>query len=142
MKLPLRDYADVITALKGPGERPGANEKRVAARMTVSAKINIHLIEDKRVARSFSALTRDISLTGCGVLQSVALSANQNVVVALPRTHAPLYVIATVMHCRPLADGLLAVGLEFVELASKETTELLLNDGTRETARIRESVLR
>ena len=50
--------------------------------------------------------------------------------------------LCTVMHCRPLADGLLAVGLEFAEMASKETVELLLKDNTAEHARIRESVLR
>ena len=141
MKLALRDFADVIDALKGPGENTSASEKRRAARMTVNAKVNVHLLDNNKVAKTFSALTRDISLTGVGLLQSVALSSNQNVILALPRSKGPLFVICIVMHCRPLADGLLAVGLEFAEMASPETTALLNNDGTRETARIRESVL-
>jgi c-di-GMP-binding flagellar brake protein YcgR len=143
MKLALRDFADVITALKGPGQKSGAgSEKRGAARMSVTAKINIHLLDNQRVARSFSVLTRDISITGMGVLQSIALSSNQNVIVELPRPQSPLFVICVVMHCRPLADGLLAVGLEYTEMASKETCDLLVNNDSEQHARIRESVLR
>src|SRR5262245_42327725 len=127
MQLPLRDFADVITALKGPVDTSGASEKRRAARMTVTAKLNIHIAINGQLGKTFSALTRDISLTGMGLLQAVALQANQHIIVALPRAHGPLFVVAIVMHCRPLADGLLAVGLEFVELASKETVEMLTN---------------
>lgn len=142
MKLALRDFADVIQALKGPAENLSASEKRRAARMTVNAKVNVHLLDNNKLAKSFSALTRDISLTGVGLLQAVALSSTQNVVLALPRKNGPLFVICTVMHCRPLADGVLAVGLDFAEMASKETSDLLTDGGTREHARIRESVLR
>ena len=142
MQLPLRDFADVITALKGPGENSGASEKRRAARMTVTAKINVFLLANGGIGKSFSALTRDISLTGMGLLQAIALSPKQSVIVALPRASGPLFVVSTALHCRPLADGLLAVGLEFTELASKETVQMLLSDGSREHARIQESVLR
>jgi c-di-GMP-binding flagellar brake protein YcgR len=143
MQLPLREFADVITALKGPGDRAGPSEKRRAARMTVTARVTLHLVDNNRVVRSFSAITRDISITGMGLLQSVALSMNQNVVLALPRPHSPpLFVVSTVVACRPLADGLVTVGLEFAEMASKETVDILMDDGSREKARIQESVLR
>jgi c-di-GMP-binding flagellar brake protein YcgR len=143
MQLPLRDFADVIAALKGPGgEKSGAGEKRRAARMTVTAKFNIHIVVNGVLGKSFSALTRDISLTGMGVLQAIALQQNQSIVVALPRSAEPLYVVSTVMHCRPLADGLLAVGLEFAEMASKETVTMLQTEGSRQAARIADSVLR
>ena len=141
MKLPLRDFADVIAALKGPAENLSASEKRRSARMTVFAKLNVFLVDDKNV-RTFSALTRDISLTGVGLLQSTALSAGQLVILALPRAQSPLFVVSTAMHCRPLADGLLAVGMEYVEMASKETCEMLLNNGQREHARIAEAMRR
>ena len=143
MQLPLRDFADVISALKGPMERAAPTEKRRAARMTVTARVTLHLVDNNRVLRSFSAITRDISITGVGLLQSVAMSMNQNVVIALPRpTNTPLFVVATVVACRPLADGLVTVGLEFAEMASKETIDILLDDGSREKARIQESMLR
>jgi hypothetical protein len=111
--------------------------------MTVTARVTLHLVDNNRVVRSFSAITRDISITGMGLLQSVALSMNQNVVLALPRPHSPpLFVVSTVVACRPLADGLVTVGLEFAEMASKETVDILMDDGSREKARIQESVLR
>ncbi|HEX3356398.1 MAG TPA: PilZ domain-containing protein [Tepidisphaeraceae bacterium] len=142
MKLGIRDFADVIAVLKGPGGNISASEKRRAARIEVSAKINIHLFEGSKIARSFSALSRDISLTGIGLLQTVALNPNQSgVVIALPRQHSPLFVYCTVMQCRPLADGLLVVGLDFCELASKETADAILGDGKREHSRIQESIL-
>ena len=109
--------------------------------MTVSAKVNLHLLDNNRVVKTFSALTRDISLTGVGLLQGIALSSKQSVILALPRPTTPLFVICIVMHCRPLADGVLSVGLEFAEIASKETCELLKNNDSQQHARIRESVL-
>src|SRR5437868_3391845 len=142
MKLPLREFADVIAALKGSGDNLAASEKRRAARMTVTAKVSVFLMDGNRVLRSFSALTRDISLTGVGLLQATPMSANQQVVIALPRAHSPLFVNSLALHCRPLADGLLAVGMEFAELASKETSTLLMESGDREFARIKEAMLR
>jgi c-di-GMP-binding flagellar brake protein YcgR len=142
MKIPVREFADVVSALKGPMDNTGASEKRCAARMTVSAKINIHIVDGGKIGRTYSALTRDISMTGMGLLQSVAVQTKQSIIIALPRATMPLFVIGTVMHCRPLADGLMAVGVEFSEMASKETSEMLLKDNSREHARIQEAMLR
>jgi len=143
MKLPLREYGDVVTALKGADSKASTAEKRNAARITVSSKITVHLLGSAKVERSFTAFTRDISLTGIGLMQSVALSAKQRVIVILPRPNvAPLYVISTVAVCRPLADGLLAVGLEFSEISSNEACNQLMNDDSAEHARIRESMFR
>lgn len=141
MKLPLRDFADVIAALKGPGEHSSGSEKRNAARISVTAKINVHLLHDERVAKSFSALTRDISISGCGLIQAVAVAGEQRVIIALPRPHTPLYVISKVMHCRPLADGLLAVGFEFVDLLDKQACDQMISGDNRQHAHIRDSIL-
>jgi len=141
MKLPLRDFADVISPIKGPGQAAANAEKRGAARMTVNAKLNVYLLDNNRVAKAFSVLTRDISLTGVGLLQGVALSAKQNVILALPREKGPLFVICTVMHCRPLADGVYGLGCEFVGQAPSSVAEKLLLDESNEHDRIRKSVL-
>lgn len=141
MKLPLRDFADVIAALKGPEGKSSGSEKRNAARMHVTAKVNVHLMDDEQMGRSFSALTRDVSLTGCGLIQAVALSSAQKVIVELPREHAPLFVISLAMHCRPLADGLLAVGFEFFELLDAEASKKMIKGQDAQFAHIRESIL-
>src|SRR4051812_25526481 len=103
MKLPLREFADVVQAMKGPGESGAGSEKRKAARMTGSAKLTAFLIEGGKVGRSYSILTRDISISGVGVLQSITLQPGQEVILALPRTpQPPLFVTCVAMHCRPL----------------------------------------
>src|SRR5262245_13520724 len=110
MKLAVREFADVVEALKVASEALRTTENRKAARMLFSAKIDLHLLSDGRPARTYSALTRDISYTGVGLLQSVALPPDQEVVIALPRAGDPLFVHAVAKHCRILAEGLLSAG--------------------------------
>jgi hypothetical protein len=117
LNLTLQDFADVVTALRGPFDHGAAAEKRRATRMSVSAKITVHLLEKGHVTRNYSALARDISLTGIGLLQSVELHQGQEVLLTLGRPHGhPLMVVAKAMHCRPLAEGLMAIGMEFVQV--------------------------
>jgi len=114
LTLSLQDFADVVSVLRDPMEKNDAAEKRRATRMGVSAKITVHLVEKGHIGRSYSAFARDISLTGIGLLQSVMLQQGQEVLLSLSRPHGrALMVVAKAMHCRPLADGLLVVGLEF-----------------------------
>lgn len=114
MTLSLQDFADVVTVLRDPMDKNAAAEKRRATRMSVSAKVTAHLLDKGHIGRSFSVLARDVSLTGIGVLQAVSVQQGQEILLSLARPHGhPLMVVAKAMHCRPLADGLLAVGLEF-----------------------------
>jgi hypothetical protein len=69
------------------------------------------------IGSAFCDLTRDISLTGMGLLQAVQMNKDQQLVVRLPRgAKKALFVLCIVMHCRALADGLFGVGVEFREL--------------------------
>jgi len=141
MKLPLRDFADVVTALKEP-LKAGEHETRQAARMSVSAKIDIHLLENGKSGRCYSALTRDISLTGIGLLQSVALPPDQELILCLPRpSRVPLFVQAVSKQCRALADGLLAVGVEYTRLADEALAAHLIKNAQEQHAKIQRSVL-
>jgi hypothetical protein len=142
MKLPLREFADVIAALKGVAEKGGANEKRGAARMTICAKLDAYILKDEDLLRAFSVLTRDISITGIGVLQGIAISSSQRLVLQLPRgLQEPICMVCKVMHCRPLADGIVAVGLEYDEKASPQITKSILSNDLQERQRISQSVL-
>jgi hypothetical protein len=109
--------------------------------MTVACKLNIFMLDDGQIGQTFSVLSRDISLTGLGLLQSVALQSGTKVIIELPRSMKPLFMVSTIMHTRPLADGLLAVGLEFLEAADENTAEYLRNNDVRQHSRIRDSVL-
>jgi hypothetical protein len=142
MKLPLREFADIIAALKGVAEKAGANEKRGAARMTICAKLDAYLLRNDELVRTFSVLTRDISITGIGLLQGVAVSSDQRIVLQLPRgLQEPLCMVCRVMHCRPLADGIAAVGMEYIEKATQQIAKSILSNDLQERQRISQSVL-
>jgi PilZ domain-containing protein len=141
MKLPLREFADVVAALKTASDKNSAAEVRQVARMQVYAKVDLHLLVDGKPARSFSALTRDISLTGVGLLQSVALPPNQELIIAMPRPNGLLYVHAVVKYCRALADGLLTAGIEYTKLADSTLVAALVQQNKDSLARIAASVM-
>src|SRR4051812_43327569 len=106
MKLPLREFADIINGLKLPADaQQKADEGRQAARMAISARIDVSFIEGRGLGRTFSVITRDISLTGVGVLQAVPVKPRREVILTLPRSTSPLYVAAKVMHTRAVADA-------------------------------------
>src|SRR4051794_17183362 len=143
MKLTVQDFAEIVSALRGEAASLGAQEKRRAVRMEVNSKLVVGVLNDETVGRTYSVLTRDISLAGIGLLQSIALQQGQEFVLSLPRTHGkpPLFFVTVVMHCRPLADGLYGLGCEFVRQAPPEMGQKLMRDENNEHARIRNSVL-
>ena len=142
MKLTIQDFAEVVGALRGPCTDGGAQEKRRAVRMVVTAKLEATVLRGDELSRKFSTLTRDVSLTGVGLFQSVALQQNQEIVLNLPRASGkPLFVCAIVMHCRPLADGVFGVGCEFTRQAPVDMQKMLLRNDNEQERRIRESVL-
>jgi hypothetical protein len=142
MKLTIQDFAEVVAALRAPATTSSAQEKRRAVRMSVTAKLEVTLINEDELGRTFSTLTRDISLTGAGLLQSVALQQGQEFVLVLPRPHGkPLCVCAVTLHCRPLADGVFGVGCEYTREAPPAVCDKLINRDEDQQRRIRESVL-
>lgn len=143
MKLSVQDFAEIVGALRGQASDLNAQEKRRAVRMTVTSKLVVGVLKDDAVGRTYSVLTRDISLAGIGLLQSIALQQGQEFVLSLPRQHGkpPLFFVTVVMHCRPLADGLYGLGCEFVRQAPLEMGQKLMRDESNEQGRIRNSVL-
>jgi hypothetical protein len=142
MNLPLSDFADVVAALKGLDQKAGeGSEGRRGARTHVCTRLDVHLYEGDRVGRSFSVLSQDISIRGVGVLQSLAISQGKQVIITLPRKTSPLLVVSRVMHCRALADGLMAVGMEFSKLLDDAAARKLLAHDANELARVQRSIL-
>ena len=65
--------------------------------------------------KSYTALARDISLGGIGLVQSVAAEQWSRLLVRLPRSgKPPMMMVCMVAHCSKLADGLYGIGAEFV----------------------------
>ena len=143
MKLTPQHLAEVVNALQSSAANGKGSEKRRAARMEVQGNVVIApLSKDGTVGKSFTAITRDISFVGVGLLQSKPLEQGQKVVVRLPRgTKSALFMLCTVMHVRPLADGLYVIGIEFVSVAGIKEDALLSTAADTEMQRVRQVIL-
>ena len=143
MKLTPQHLAEVVNALQSSAASGKGSEKRRAARMEVQGNVVIApLSKDGTVGKSFTAITRDISFVGVGLLQSKPLEQGQKVVLRLPRGTKPaLFMLCNVMHVRPLADGLYVIGIEFVSVAGMKEDALLSPVADTEMQRVRQVIL-
>ena len=138
MKLSLCDFSSVVTALKSPEEQPAEAEMRSSTRINVWSRIDAWIADGKR---PYTAMMRDISLGGAGLLQSVVLAQGQSVLIVLPRPKTPLPIYCQVTHCRTLADGMMVVGMQYDKLAGDEVAQQLAQARLKEQARIQHSIL-
>jgi c-di-GMP-binding flagellar brake protein YcgR len=143
VKLTPQHLAEVVNALQSSPANGKGSEKRRAARMEVQGNVVIAPVaKDGTLGKSFTAITRDISFVGIGLLQSKLLEQGQRIVVRLPRGVKPaLFMLCIVMHVRPLADGLYVMGVEFTTVASIKEEQLLGKAGDTELQRVRQLIL-
>ena len=120
MKLPLKDFVDVVHGLGDQKRELRPSDGRDPARIEVSAKVTLHVLRAHSVANSCSVLTSDISLGGMDVIQSVAIPVGSQVIVALPCKDKLLSVHATVVRSTELAEGVYASALDFTRLVEPE----------------------
>jgi hypothetical protein len=139
MKLPLQEFADVLEGLQDIMSQSDSENRR-ASRMSVTARVQIHVNEAGRW-HGYAALTKDVSISGMGLLQSRIINEGQEVVVQLPRKKDPLYMGALVTHCQTLADGILAVGLQFCRRLSEQEVGDIIQQAKDELARLQHAVL-
>lgn len=142
MKLTPQHLAEVVSAMTAaPQSGGGGIEKRRAARMDVQGTIVIAPLNvDGSLGKPFTAVTRNISSVGVGLLQARQLIEGQQVIVCLPRgsTRQPMCVRCSVMHVRPLADGLYVVGVEFIEVTDVKDEQLPGTAGAANAGRVRQ----
>ena len=127
VKLPPQHLAEVVNALQAWAAAGNNSEKRRAARMEVQGSVTVvPLAKDGTLGKSFTAVTRDISFVGVGLMQSKVLEQGQQIIVRLPRgTRPALIMLCVVMYTRPLADGLYVVGAEFIRSTPGKEEQLL-----------------
>jgi PilZ domain len=141
MQLPVRLYSEVVTALKLLGEKTNS-EKRRSARLDVKANVVVGTIAEGKIAGIFTCLTRDISQTGIGLLIARPLAQNEKFLLELPRAHnAHVLVVATTTHTRVLANGIFALGAEFLAPAPAELLRQWQDFQTAATQRLRNVIL-
>ena len=122
MQISTQDYAEIIATLQA-AESDG-HDKRRFPRMAVRGRIVITPLADGKAGTSYTALTRDLSFLGVGIMQTIPATAGQSIIVYLPRRNKPvLCILCEVRHARPLAEGLLAVGCEFRALVEQSSSQ-------------------
>jgi hypothetical protein len=148
VKLSSQHLAEVMDAMRGAATATAGTEKRRAARMDVHTAVMIIPIVGDTAGRKFTALTRDVSAVGIGLLQATSCALNEQLLVHLPRTRKPpLVLLCNVMHVRMLADGLYLIGAEFVAEGrpavnpAERTQAGAPSAGEIELQRIRSSIL-
>ena len=149
MKLSSQHLAEVMDAMRGQMQTVLGMEKRRAARMEIHTTVTIVPLQGANPGRPFTALTRDVSAVGIGMLQATCCELNEQLLVHLPRARkSPLLMLCNVMHVRMLADGLYLIGAEFVsegpsadKIAAPQGQKQSPTTPDAEMQRIRSSIL-
>ncbi|HTL30500.1 MAG TPA: PilZ domain-containing protein [Tepidisphaeraceae bacterium] len=117
-------------------------EKRRASRIELQAKVHISIFADGKIVRSLSAITRDISFTGIGIMSAIPLECGDTFIIQLPRqSKTPIYVVSRVMFSRPIADSLFTIGGEFTRELPNSEAEALFKVDQDQQKRIRDAML-
>jgi len=140
MQLSAQQLSGVLLALRAAAE-PYGQEGRRFTRLDVQTAVSVATLADNRVVRPFSALTRDISAQGIGLLQCMSLEYRQQVLLCLPCHKEMLYLLARIAFCRPLAEELFGVGAIFEAPAPHDLIEQFAQAQKEQLKRIRASIL-
>src|SRR5882724_1412085 len=141
MQLSSRMFAELVTSATGGGAR--SVEQRRAPRVALHAKVELTLIDlaGRASGPTYSAVTRDVSLFGVGLLQSARMERGQKFLLILPRKPnrsadsapaSPVRVRCTVVRCEQMTTSMFNVGAEFEEFLDDEANEsrCAAGDGT------------
>jgi hypothetical protein len=104
----------ILAALGAP---PQGHEKRRTPRFALSGTVTFARLFDGRPHQWITAMSKDVSETGLGLVTSLALRIGERLVVRLPGGKDSMTLTCRVVHSRPVADGIYAVGLEFLDMA-------------------------
>jgi hypothetical protein len=139
-KLTPQQFGMIFESLRTAGASRGS-EKRQSTRMEVQTKFQLASLSNGSVARCYSALSRDISCTGVGFFQFAPVGNAEKLLTCFPCGKEELVLMCLVMFCRPMADGLFCVGVQFEGVASEAVIKQLNDLRNNEIDRIRASVL-
>jgi hypothetical protein len=120
MQLAAQHLAEIVDAIRKAENGGGGSDKRRLKRYPVVATVTVL---SQTSGRTYKALTRDISLEGMGLIQTVPIASEEHLLISLPGPRGvPLVVKGVVRHSRELADGVWGIGILFVAVDSRETT--------------------
>lgn len=134
MQLAAQHLAEIVETVKKLEAASNGSDKRRTARFNVIARVEVMHTASKRV---YTALTRDLSLEGIGLLQSWEMAKGESFAVSLPRGKG-LFVVAqcTVQHVKPLAEGIWGIGAIFVQSAAQGAAPVAGDEARRIAAKM------
>ncbi len=110
MQISAQHLAEIVDAARK--SEGGAADKRRYVRQPVVTRVEIF---SHGTGTTYAALTRDLSVEGLGLLQSLPMTRGEQFSVSLPRVKAkPLLAQCTVLHMREIAEGIFGIGAAFV----------------------------
>jgi PilZ domain len=137
MQLPPQHLAEIVEALRRQERGKSGSEKRRFTRLAVVAAVKIL---DHSSGREFTALTRDISTGGLGLMQTVKLEKGGHFTVLLPRPRGEaLTVRCCVTHAYEAADGVWGIGAQFLSFVTARPAPA--NERDAEALRIQRQML-
>jgi hypothetical protein len=122
LKLSPQQYAGVLTSLQSSAASSGS-EKRQFTRMEVQAPVRLAAITDKKISRTYIALTRDISLNGIGLCQAAKFEKNEEFLISLTCGKQHIVLDCHSVFCRALADGIFCIGAIFDAISEPARVE-------------------
>lgn len=121
MELSAEVFESTLHRIKGDGGTGGV-ERRTKPRVGLRARIKLLPLQHGVVGAPVDVWTRDISLTGVGVITSKRMKVGDHYILTLPREQADsnLVLYCTVRNCEALVTDIYAVGLSFEALRGRE----------------------
>jgi hypothetical protein len=140
LKLSSQQFATIFESLRSASASIGS-EQRVTTRMEVQTAVKLATLEQGKIARCFSGLTRDVSTCGVGLFQYAPAESGSQFLIGFPYNKSELILSCSVRFCKPMAEGLFGIGAQFESLASKELVEALKLARQGAIDRIKSSIL-
>jgi hypothetical protein len=133
-------FANVLESLRKAGST-GGSDKRRTTRMEVQARITLATLTSDGPGKCFSALTRDVSMSGVGFFQHFPSELGSQFLACFPFGKGTLVLMCTTKFCRVMAEGMFGVGAEFTSLADEKTIKQFNDAHTSAVDRIRNNIL-
>ena len=116
-------FNQIIAALRS--DKQDGQERRTAPRVGLRAEVDVLISPDGRTP-AVRMRCRDLSVSGIGLVFNHTLPAGHEFIVRLPATGATqtVYISCVVVHCRPLAKDLFAIGARTIRTLSDAEAEM------------------
>jgi hypothetical protein len=115
-QMPAQFLSEIVGWLRRLEQPGGGREKRRSTRVIVCARVTV---TELKSGGEITAMTRDFSAGGLGLMQSLAAAKGETFDVTLPRAReGPLRVRCKVTYASQLADGVWGVGAQFTSIVT------------------------